>query len=192
MNRDEKFKVGLDNFVPSLRDVVEANKLDPMHLSVAARAEPDRDKLLIQDRHEVFVTDGRQVGPWQVPSLRDLGRGEELPPPDINRYPEEYSLLFWAVEKHIVDVGGFESVPTDAQFEEWYSNLRRRPDGRSLGPVHDYLWQVAALLLGMFPLSEAQFEGIFGALALSASRWRIGHSSRNYMDYLRQQTDLLE
>jgi len=69
--------------------------------------------------------------------------------------------------------------------EEIYSALRRRPDGRSLGPMHDFLWQVAALTLGMHEVSAAEFEAIFGQLERSVREWALRPVSRNYVDYLR-------
>jgi hypothetical protein len=186
MPAPQKFIVDPEQFVSSLRTAIEAGGLEADHLSVAAPVEQYRDRLDIKDRHEVTVTDGHLLTSWRVASLQELFRGNEEPPPDIDKYPEDYVPLFWFVEKHVVAMAHLADVPTDAQFEEWYSNLRRRPDGRSLAPFHDYLWQVAALLLGIYPLSRAQFEGLFGALARSASTWRMGYSSRNYVQYLRR------
>jgi hypothetical protein len=68
--------------------------------------------------------------------------------------------------------------------EEIYSMLRRRPDGRSLGAVHDFLWQVAALLLGIHVLSAAEFETLIGALGRSTRKWGLRPVSRNYVAYL--------
>lgn len=181
-----KFKPDPKSFVPSLREAVEKAAVNADDLSVGAPVGPDGHILAIQDRHSLIVTDGTRFADWVAPPLRELFRGTEPPPPGIDRYPDDYVPLFWFVESHVLAVGDLEQVPTDAQFEEWYSNLKRRPDGRSLGPFHDFLWQVAALMLGIYPLSQAQFEGVFGALARSASRWRVGHTSRNYFEYLRR------
>lgn len=64
--------------------------------------------------------------------------------------------------------------------------LRRRPDGRSLGAVHDFLWQVAALLLGTYVLSRAEFEALIAALERSTRKWALRPVSRNYVAYLRR------
>lgn len=186
MSAPRQFEPDLEAFVPSLRQAVEQAGLRPDNLTVAAPVESHRDKLNIKDRHLVIVTDGTRFGDWKAPPLAQLFRGTEQPPPDIDRYPEDYVPLFGFVEQHVLTVGGLGQVPTDAQFEEWYSNLKRRPDGHSLGPFHDFVWQVAAVMLGIYPLSQAQFEGLFGALARSAAAWRFGHSSRNYFEYLRR------
>jgi hypothetical protein len=77
---------------------------------------------------------------------------------------------------------------TDAkrqEMEEHYSALRRRPDGRSLGPVHDFLRQVCALLLGKHELSSAEFEAIAGQLERSVRKWALRPVSRNYVNFLR-------
>lgn len=184
MPKPQKFIVTPDQFVPSLRAVVEAEGLKTDDLTVAAPVEKEQDKLDIRDRHEVFVCDDQRIASWRVASLEELFRGTAEPPPDTSRYPEDYLPLFWFVEQHVVGMADLVNFPTDAQFEEWYASLRRRPDGRSLGPFHDYLWQIAALMLGIYPLSRAQFDGVFGALALSAARGRVGYTSRNYLAYL--------
>ena len=70
--------------------------------------------------------------------------------------------------------------------EDIYASMRRRPDARSLNPTHDYVWQVTALLLGTHAVSEAEFEGIFGALLRSARRWSQRPVSRNYAAFIRR------
>jgi hypothetical protein len=70
--------------------------------------------------------------------------------------------------------------------EEVYAALRRRPDGRSLGMVHDFLWQISALLPGRYALSQAEFEALIGALVRSTRKWSQRPVSRNYVDYLRR------
>jgi len=74
---------------------------------------------------------------------------------------------------------------TDQQTEEIYSMLRRRPDGRSLGVEHDFVWQVAALVLGSYEMSAAEFEALFRQLAKSARVRSQFPVSRNYAAYLR-------
>lgn len=88
-------------------------------------------------------------------------------------------------ERHILTFCDEYGDKSDQEFEEAYSNLRRRPDGRSLGPLHDFAWQVSAVMLGTRVVSRAEFEGVIGALATSASKWATGQVSRNYMAYLR-------
>ena len=75
--------------------------------------------------------------------------------------------------------------PTDEEFIELYSAMRRRPDGKSLGPLHDVVWQAACLALGMTQVSEAEFSAVFGQLTRSVRHFRAGHTSRNYIGYLR-------
>jgi hypothetical protein len=69
---------------------------------------------------------------------------------------------------------------------EIYSNLRRRPDGRSLGFFHDYLWQAAALILGTRVLSKAEYEAILARLERSCRTFRMGPTSRNLAASLHQ------
>ena len=92
--------------------------------------------------------------------------------------------LFYYFERHMVTFCGGFGDKSDQEFEEAYSNLRRRPDGRSLGPLHDFAWQVGAVMLGTRVISQAEFEGVVGALAASARRWAQRPISRNYIGYL--------
>jgi hypothetical protein len=138
------------------------------------------------------LTDGDQVCGWQVPALAALFRGTRQPPPSLEGYPAEYLAIFSLVEEHFLKACDVIGDRTDQEMEEIYSTLRRRPDGRSLGAVHDFLWQAAALLLGSFPLSEAEYKAIFGQLARSARHWAQQPVSRNYAAVVRKSLSELE
>jgi hypothetical protein len=105
----------------------------------------------------------------------------------MDHYPPEYVPIFYFVERHLLTICDSLGDRTDQEIEEIYSLLRRRPDGKSIGPVHDALWQTAAMVLGTHPLSQAEFDAIFGALARSTRCWGWGVVSRNYVAYLRSQ-----
>jgi hypothetical protein len=106
----------------------------------------------------------------------------------MHHYTPEYTRVFFAIEKHVLTVFEVEGDRTDQEMETIFSALRRRPDGKNhLGPVHDFLWQVAALTLGMHPLSQAEFESIVGQLERSVRNWALRPVSRNYARYLRTQ-----
>ena len=169
---------------PSLEEVVTANGLDRTKLSVGLKlrdAKPD-----FSHREEVMITDGAKGAAWNVASFRALFRGDKQPPSMSGEPPPAYMPLFFFIEKHVITFSQSVSDKTDAEFEEAYSNLRRRPDGRPLGDLHSFLWQVAAGLVGIRPVSAAEFDAIFGRLARSASTFQTGLSSRNYIDVLRQ------
>jgi hypothetical protein len=101
-------------------------------------------------------------------------------------HPPAYVPVLYLIERHVLTACERLGDQTDQDLERIYSTLRRRPDGRSLGLVHDFLWQVTALVLGLYPLSQAEFEGIFGALERSTRCWQKQPISRNYLAYLRQ------
>jgi hypothetical protein len=65
---------------------------------------------------------------------------------------------------------------------ETYTQMRRRPNGKSLGPLHDVVWQSAALVLGLSVWSEAEYTAVFGQLARSTRHLRLFPSSRNYYE----------
>jgi len=175
----------MNDLVPTLRAVVEAAGLNPDKLSVALEADDHRN-IRVLNKHSVPVTDGDKMAVLLVPALTGLFRGSRTPPPDMDHYPEEYTPHFFFIEKHVLAVCEAKGDRTDQEMEEIYSMLRRRPDGRSLGVVHDFLWQVAALLLGTQVLSAAEFEALVGALEHSTRKWALRPVSRFYVAYLHQ------
>lgn len=135
-------------------------------------------------RSEVFVVgEGDRFATWNVGSLTSLCRGNRQPP-EMKDYPPEYVPVFSAIEQRVWFASRVDRAPTDGELEEIYSNVRRRPDGRSLGVTHDTIWQIAALTLGLFPLSAAEFEAVFARLGKSARQWKEGPTSRNYLGAL--------
>ncbi|MCL5098585.1 MAG: hypothetical protein M1608_13860 [Candidatus Omnitrophica bacterium] len=169
---------------PTLREVVRADGLNDRKLTVGLKM--IRDKMDLAARDEVLVYDGEKAALWVVPSLRALYRREKPSPGEMDKGPPPaYMPLFYFIEKHLFTFGDAFGDQTDGQFEEVYSNLRRRPDGKSFNALHYYVWQVAAGLLGCWPISAAEYDAIFRRLALSASHFQIGPVSRNYMTTLR-------
>lgn len=175
--------------VGSLDKVLKAEKWDVEKLRVALLADQHRH-IRVQDRHSVPLTEGEKIVFWPVSSLRELFRGNRAPPPDMDHYPPDYCPHFFFIESHFLALCKAQGDRPDQEIEEIYSMLRRRPEGRSLGPAHDFLWQVAALLLGTHVLSQAEFESIFAALERSTRKWALRPISRNYAAYLRNNLSL--
>jgi hypothetical protein len=175
----------MNDLDPTLRALVETEGLNPDNLCVALEVDDGRN-IRVLDKHVVPVTDGEKMAGWPVPAMAPLFRGNRAPPPDMDHYPKEYTPHFFFIESHVLMVCKAKGDRTDQELEEIYSMLRRRPDGRSLGAVHDFLWQAAALLLGTQVLSTAEFEGLIGALERSTRKWALRPVSRNYVAYLHQ------
>ena len=140
------------------------------------------------DRNELWVTDGTRNALWHVDGLRSLFRGDRRPPPEsqMAHYPVQYAMFFYGVEHSVLLFCEVTGPATDAEFEDIYSRMRRRPDGKSGGLLHDVVWQAAALTLGLRPWSEAEYTAVFGQLARSARHFKMGIASRNYIHYLQQ------
>jgi len=81
----------------------------------------------VEDRHAVPLTNGEEILVWQVPTLRELLRGNRAPPADMDHYPPEYTPLFYFIETHFLTLCGARGDRTDQEMEEIYSMLRRRP-----------------------------------------------------------------
>jgi tetratricopeptide (TPR) repeat protein len=170
--------------VPSLREVIVAHGLKLGRLSVPLEGDGE-GSIRVQDRHKVPLYDNDKFAYWPVASLRELFRGDRQPPVDMDHYPEEYCQYFFFIEEHLLMVCEAIGDRTDQEMEQIFSTLRRRPDGRSLGMVHDFIWQVAALMLGKYELSEAEFEALVGQLERSVRKWALRPVSRNYAQHLR-------
>jgi tetratricopeptide (TPR) repeat protein len=170
--------------VPSLAALVTAHGLNPRKLKVAFEADT-RGNIRVCQKHSIPLTDSGRIVHWEVPALAGLFRGHGIPPNDIDRYPPEYCPHFFLIEKHFLTMCDRSRDRTDQEMEEIYSALRRRPDGRSLGEVHDFMWQAAALLLGSHAVSAAEHNAIFDTLGRSTRKWGLRPVSRNYIGYLR-------
>lgn len=170
---------------PSLGTLVECAGMNPKKLAVAF--ETDRQgHIRLVDRHTVCVADANKMVGWEVASLAELFRGNRIPPPDIDHYPPEYAPHFYFVETQLLTLCDAVGDRPDQEMEELYTSLRKRPDGRSLGIAHDFLWQVAALLLGTRVLSGLEYQGILDALIRSTRKWGVRPVSRNYVTFLRE------
>lgn len=167
---------------PSLAAVLAANGMDP---DSAKLGTPLAGGSGGRGRGTLFLVAGEAVATWEVPALSALFRGNRAPP-DMTEFPPEYVPVFYQIERHLLVVAPAGRVPTDAELEEVYGNLRRRPGGRSLGPLHDAVWQASAFALGTFVLSEAEYCAVIGRLARSARRWKLHVTSREYVGYLRR------
>ncbi len=174
--------------MPSLQAAVNANPLDlSKMIRVAVQVKDPNAQPLVPkggERTWIPLCDGKNVATWEVDSLRSLFRGDQQPPV-LGDYPEAYNESFLLLDIHTLEISRFFGDRRDAEMLEIYSALRRRPDGRSLGFVHDYLWQAAAWMLGARPLSQAEFEAIMARLERSCRTFQIGATSRNYVTSLR-------
>ena len=175
----------MNDLVPTLREIVDAEGFNPDKMIVDFETDDHRN-IRVLEKHSVAVSDGRKIVRWQVPALGDLFRGSQTPPADMDHYPKEYASHFFFIEKHFLAVCDATGDRSDQEMEEIYSMLRRRPDGRSLGALHDFHWQASALLLGTHVMSAAEFEALIGALERSTRKWAMRPISRNYITFLRQ------
>ena len=179
----------MDDLVPSLRQAFEAPPPDLTKVILVAVPvkNPQEHTSPVPagfPRSELGLTDGKSFWHWETDSLQALFRGDKQPP-ELGDVPEAYVDSLGLLELHALELSKVFGDRRDAEMRELYSTLRRRPDGRSLGFVHDYMWQAAALLLATRPLSEAEFEAILARLERSCRTFEMGPTSRNYIAALR-------
>ena len=84
----------MNDLVPSLRALVEAEGLNPDKLAVALQTNDHRN-IRVLDKHSVPVTDGEKAAVWAVPTLAELFRGNRTPPSDMDHYPDAYTPHFF-------------------------------------------------------------------------------------------------
>ncbi len=174
---------------PNLRQAFGSNPPDfkvMPHVAVPV-VDPKAARLEIPKhfhRSDIFLFWGDSSHTWHVDSLKSLLRGDKVPP-ELGAHPKAYNACFALFDLHIVELANLFGEPRDEELREIVSTLRRRPDGKSLGFTHDYLWQACALILGTYPLSEAEFEAILTRLERSCRTFSRGASSRNFATTLR-------
>jgi hypothetical protein len=185
---DQFFK--LEDFVPSLRQTFDQRplNLDKIILAGIRVKDTDKHRGLVpagMERGILCLSDGKDFCFWETETLQGLFRGDKQPPV-LGAYPEAYNDSFALLDLHALEISKFFGDRRDSEMKEIYSSLRRRPDGRSLGFVHDYMWQAAALVLGTRPLSRAEYEAIMARLERSCRTFEMGPTSRNYIAALRK------
>jgi len=177
-------------FVPDLRAVFEQKPNDPakiIKVGVAVK-EPGETTVLTpagEDRSLFALFSGEEVWQWKTESLRLLFRGDKQPL-DLGDHPAAYNDSFFLLDWHALEISEAFGDRRDVEMKEIYSTLRRRPDGKSLGFVHDYMWQAAALVLATRPLSQAEFEAIMARLERSCRTFAMGSTSKNYIATLKR------
>jgi hypothetical protein len=184
----DPFAGGDFDLVESLRLAAEEKGLRQQELSLSLLFSPGAEAD-VPDRTELILGSGTKLTTWTVKSLRPLFRGSRQPPPDseMARYPDQYVPFFYRVESNVFRYcRTLELEPADEEFLDIYSQMKRLPDGKSMGRLHDVIWQSAALILGLRPWSEAEYTAVFGQLTRSARHFKIGPTSRNYIGYVRQ------
>ena len=182
----------LDDFLPELRQIFEKPPLNPKKILLASVPVRDHEERPLVPsgirRSSLTFIDGKDFWFWEAVSLRALFRGNKQPPV-LGAYPEAYNDSFILLDMHALEISRFFGDRRDVEMKEVYSTLRRRPDGRSLGFVHDYMWQAAALVLGTRPLCQAEFEAIMARLERSCRTFEQGPTSKNYVAALKTTLD---
>lgn len=143
----------------------------------------------------ILAPNGQETGPTlelHVNSLRELFRGD-VNPGEFNDYPKEYLPFFIAIEKMIAERARYcDDRPfTDDSFIEVYSTMRRRPDGKSTGFLHDLVWQRAAYFMLVRRCSQFEYESCIQKMERGVRKFHMNFASYNYYNYVVNHMDLL-
>jgi hypothetical protein len=191
MNKDQIIEnISEDDLFPSLRELLKKELVDfakknLSKLSLGNKVDA-QNLLLIPLREKIDIVYESRVLEWQNDSIRALFRGNRIPP-DLTKFPPEYQFFFFKIEEPIATFSKHPDLAlNDPDFEEIFSAMRRRPDGRRINLMHDLIWQAAAFAMALRPCSEAEYTAIFQRLERSASTFNKGRNSKNYLWYLRE------
>ena len=182
--------IAADDLFPSVQELLKnefwtSAQPDLSKLSLGNNVDEEK-RLLIPKREEIEFVYGDKVIKWQHDSIRALFRGNRIPP-DMEKFPPEYQFFFFRIEEPIATFSKHQELAlNDAAFEEIFSAMRRRPDGRRINLMHDLIWQAAALAMALRPCSEAEYAAMFHRLEKSARTFNKGRNSKNYLWYLRE------
>lgn len=187
-DRNKVQKEDTVDLISSLQCVVKEERLDITTVNIAlTKYTQGQQRPCVQDRFHIWLEDANaRLAEWHISSLKELFRGTKEPPKDMDHYPEEYCEIFFAIEQNVLIASEFSDDVRDDEMAGLYSLMKRCPDGRSEGFLHDVIYQSAALVLGLQPISRAEFEAVFDQLANSVRSWRESHSSKNYIFYLQK------
>ena len=171
-------------FLPEFRQLVEAAGIDLTGILspvIPVRTTSNKTyEVVPMDRQELRVASGDKQLVWRTESLRKLMRGDRQPPV-LGDTPNDYQEVFQLLDFFLCDYSRYLQPPSDAELREVFSILRRRPDGKSSGTIHDALWQMMALLLATRPLSQAEYEAIVARMERSCRTFETHPTSRNFI-----------
>lgn len=140
-----------------------AMPLDPDHVTVATPA-------------------GTLTANGPLPPVSSLFRGDRKCPEIQGEPPEELLPFIYVIERTIVGwCAETGTVVRDAQFEQLFTDLRRRPDGRG-GPLFQYVRAAVQVALLLRPTSASEFDAVVRRLTRSARTFTAGPISTNYFD----------
>ena len=182
--------IAADDLFPSVQELLKnefwtSAQPDLSKLSLGNNVDEEK-RLLIPKREDIEIVCGDKVLKWRNDSIRALFRGNRIPP-DMEQFPPEYQFFFFRIEQPVASFSKHQELAlNDAAFEEIFSAMRRRPDGRRINLMHDLIWQAAALAMALRPCSEAEYAAMFHRLEKSARTFNKGRNSKNYLWYLRE------
>ncbi|MGV3774430.1 MAG: hypothetical protein ACO1QB_16135 [Verrucomicrobiales bacterium] len=182
-------KSTVEEIIPSLKEALANFKpeIKPADYHVAIATTND-GRPAQGGSSDVPVVGGEEYALWKAPNLSQLFRGD-VQPPDLALYPGDYVPYLYFIERHAFHFFANFTPVSDQNMESIYANLARRPDGKINDPMHHLLWQAAALMLAIYPLSQPQYEAIMRRLANSCASFAKKPVSRNYAAHIKQMFD---
>ena len=164
-------------------ELVDALAAADMGISFALDLAPLCDRATA--RREVMVLRaGNCSVRWHVADLFALCRGNAAPP-DTTTPPAALVPTFATIERAVLGcVGRTLQRIDDDMVSAALSTVRRRPRTRSLGLVHDVVWQATAMALVERPLSVAEIGAVLRRIEASVRSFSTGPGSSAYLEML--------
>jgi hypothetical protein len=141
----------------------------------------------LPDRRRLHIGWRGEEADWDAPDLARLFSGQGVAPPveEMERDQGRYLALLERIEGSVViAAAAVRRRLTDAEVREAYRALRRHPDGRSTGALHDVLWQAVAFELARTPYSAREFDAVLVMLERSVRRHQTWEGSSAYVEFL--------
>lgn len=137
------------------------------------------------------VVAGKTIVSAKLKPISQLFTGNRQPPSFRDGPTPEYEFFFLLIERTAMDYcSTTQQIPRDAEFEELYGKLMRRPDGKDPNPLFTYLQAACKLYMSMKDVSQAEFEAVASRLRRSARTFGMGPTTRNYYENVSQYVGL--
>lgn len=137
----------------------------------------------MEERESLWLIAGKQRECWVHSSLAALFRGAQRASAPVSREDALYTPFIAMIEPLLLEYDATVRPPCDDDLRPCFMQLRKEPDGESLGVLHDILWQGCCLALAKYPYSQEQFEAVMMYFIRKTSATK--QDEPDYIDILR-------
>ena len=131
-----------------------------------------------------LVSDGSHHAQVRLKPVSELFSGDHEPPsftdrPPPPRYVPFFATIELAAARYCARAG---DTLRDKEYEEIYSDLRRRPDGQGRYAISEHIQCAIRLYMSVRDVSRAEYDAVLRRLTRSARTFAMGYTSMNYTE----------